>query len=119
MDARSLDVLADDLPPHHMLGDDMHDTLSIHPIIQSGRAARTGQRGKPATERWHHIAGEDFSHQDVGTLRAASEAALPHELGVRRRTLCGERQSKLVMKHGRSVTVTALRTTADDDLEAA
>jgi len=40
MDASSLDVLPDDLPSHHMLDDQVGHTLTIHPIIQSARAAR-------------------------------------------------------------------------------
>lgn len=47
MDARSFDVLADDLPSHHMRPDDALDALAIHSIIQSGRAPRARQCGKP------------------------------------------------------------------------
>ena len=47
MDARSLDVLADDLPTHDVLGDDVGGALWIDPIIQSGRAARAWQGRKP------------------------------------------------------------------------
>jgi hypothetical protein len=119
MDAGPLDVLANDLSPHHMLGDDVYYALTIHPIIQSGGAPRARERGKAGAQRWHRLAGEDLSYQHVGALGAASEATLPHQLGVLLRTVRRQRGSKHIVQHGRSVTVTALRPTADDDLEPA
>src|SRR5689334_9897179 len=80
MNARSLDVLADDPPADHVLGDDMRGALGIYAIIQSGRTSRARESRKPAAERWHRICGEDLSHQDVGALGASSEAALPRQL---------------------------------------
>src|SRR5215831_12557550 len=82
MDAGPLDILADDPASHHVLCNDVCDALTIDMIIQSGGAPRTRQRGKPGTERWHCLAGEDLSHQHVRALGAAPEAALPHELRV-------------------------------------
>src|SRR3954452_1530588 len=82
VDGRALDVLANDPAPHHVLGDDMDHALPIHPIIQSRGAARARERGKATPQRRHRIAGENLSDQDIGTLRAASEAALPHQLRV-------------------------------------
>jgi hypothetical protein len=117
MDTRPLDVLANDPASHHMLGDDVCYALTIDPIIQSGGAARAGERGKAGAQRWHRLAGEDLSYQHIGSLRAAPEAALPHQLGVLLRTMGLERRAKHIVKHCRSVTVTALRSTADDDLE--
>src|ERR1041385_5941512 len=81
MNARPLDVLANDPATHHMLCDDMCDALSIHSIIQSRRAARARERGEPGSERRRRL-GEDLSHQHVGALRAAPEATLPHQLRV-------------------------------------
>jgi hypothetical protein len=37
----SLDVLSDDVPTHHMLGDDVRCALSIHMIIQCRRTPGT------------------------------------------------------------------------------
>jgi len=118
METRSLDVLADDLPPHHMRGDDMHHALPIHPIIQSCRAARARECGKPTAQRWHCIAAENLSDQDIGSLRAAPEAALPLQLRVLLRAARVERAEKHVVERGGSMAVTALGTAADHDLEA-
>jgi hypothetical protein len=41
MDAGSLDVLSDDVPTHHVLGDDVRCALSIHTIIQRRSTSRT------------------------------------------------------------------------------
>jgi hypothetical protein len=119
MDAGALDVLADDPASHHVICNDMCDALTIHPIIQSSRATRTGQCGKAGSERWHCLAGEDLSHQHIGALRTAPEATLPHQLGVLLRTQRRQRGAEHVVKRGRSVTVPAFWTAADDDLEAA
>jgi hypothetical protein len=119
MDAGALDVLANDPTSHHVLCDDMCDALNIHPIIQSRRAARAGERGEPGSQHWHRLAGEDLSHQHIGALRTAPEATLPHQLGVLLRTLRRQRGAEHVVKRGRSVTVPAFWTAADDDLEAA
>ena len=119
MDAGSLDVLAHDLPPHHVLGDEMQYALRIHPIIQSSHAARAGQRGKPGPERRRYIAGENLSHEHIGALRAAPEATLPQELGVLLRTVRRERGTKHLVEAGRAVSFAALGAAADHDLEAA
>lgn len=47
MDAGSFDVLSDDLPTHHVHGDDMRYALSIHMIIQCGCTSRARERRKP------------------------------------------------------------------------
>jgi hypothetical protein len=48
MNARSLDVLADDLSTHHMVGDHVLHALRAHVIIQSGRTSRAWEGRKPA-----------------------------------------------------------------------
>lgn len=118
MDARSFDVLADDLPAHHMVGDDVGCALRIDPIIQSGRTTRAREGRKPTPQRWHWCGGEDLSHQDVGSLRAASEATLPHQLGGGSRTLGFEGRPERVVEDRGAAAVAAFRTTANDDLEA-
>ena len=62
MDARPLDVLADDLPAHDMLGDDLLHALRVYPIIQSGRTSRAWEGRKPTAERGGWFCGEDLSH---------------------------------------------------------
>src|SRR5678815_5232703 len=82
VDARSLDVLAYDLPSHNMLADDTLHALRVHPIIQSGRTSRARDGRKPTTECRPRFCGEELSHQDVGSLRTSAEATLPGHLGV-------------------------------------
>src|SRR5947207_15465524 len=101
MDAGRLDVLANDPASHHMLGNDMCDALSIHPIIQSGYSPRTGERGKPGAEHRRRLTREDFTHQHVGPLCTAPETALPHQLGVLLRTMRLQRGLKHIVEHGR------------------
>ena len=100
MDARSFDVLADDLPSDHVCGDDTRDALAIHSIIQGRRAPRARQCGKPGAQCGRCLAREDLSHQHVGALRAAAEAALPRHLGVRLRTVRRQLSSKHVVQRG-------------------
>ena len=119
MDTRSFDVLTDDLPSHHMRADDARDTLAIHSIIQGRRAARARQCGKPGAQCRCCLAREDLSHQHIRALRAAAEAALPRQLGVRLRTVPGQLRPKHVEQRGRSVTITALGAATDHDAEAA
>jgi hypothetical protein len=80
-DARPLDELAHDLPTQYVLNDDTLDAPRVHPIIQRCYPARARQGRKPGPEAGLCI-GDDLAHEDVGALRAASEAALPHELGL-------------------------------------
>jgi hypothetical protein len=117
MDARSFDVLADDLRAHHMLGDDVRYALRIHPIIQSGRTARAREGRKPAPQQWHRFGGEDLSHQDVGSLRASPEATLPHQLRVLLRTVGFQRSLEHVAEACGSPAIAAFRTTTNHDLE--
>src|SRR5262245_248780 len=119
MDARSLDVLAHDLPAQHMLGNDMRRALSIHMIIQGGCTSRTRQRSKPGAQRRRRLGAEDLSYQDVRPLRTSSEATLPHQLGVLSRTVRFQHRSKHVMQRGGAVPVATFRAQADHDLEAA
>lgn len=118
MDARSFHILPDDLPSRHMCGDDVFSPLRIHPIIQGSGAARSRQRRKPAAEQRRGVRGEDLPHQHVGALGTPAETALPLELGVLSRTMCGERRLEDLAERCRAVAVSALRTAADQDLEA-
>ena len=77
-DARALDELANDLTTHDVLHDYAIHLGCVHPIIQRGRAARAGQRGKAGAQR--RLFRDDFAHEDVRALRAAPEAALPQQL---------------------------------------
>ena len=96
MDARALYVLANDLPAYDMLADDPLHACRIDPIIQSCSSARARGGRKPTSEC--RGSGEDLSHQDVRALRAASEAALPHELRPVARVLRDERLLEHFMK---------------------
>jgi hypothetical protein len=118
MDAGPFHVLPDDAAAHHMLGDDVRNTLGVHPIIQSSCTSRTWERCKPAAQSWHHLGGEDLSYQNVRALGAAPEAALPHQLGVLFRTVRFQHRSAGFMEDGRSMAVAALGATTDQDLEA-
>jgi hypothetical protein len=89
-DARPLDELAHDLTTYHVLNDDTIDSPRIHPIIQRRHPAGARQRRKASTER-RLCVGDDLSNENVGALRAASEAALPDELDVFARAVCFER----------------------------
>jgi hypothetical protein len=80
-DARPLDELAHDLPTQYVLNDDTLDAPRVHPIIQGCHAARARQGRKPGPEARLSV-GDDLTHEDIRALRAASEAALPHELGL-------------------------------------
>src|ERR1041384_4077315 len=117
MNARSLDVLADNLPAHHMAGDHTLRTFGIHPIIQSGRTARTRERRKPAAQRGHWCGRKDLPHQDVGALCTAPDASLPEQLGVLARAACLQRVREGVVKHRGAATIPALRPPANHDLE--
>ena len=89
-DARPLDELANDLPANNVLSNDTLDAPRVHPIIQRCHPARARQGRKPGSEARLRI-GDDLAHQDVGALRAASEAALPHKLRVLTRPVGFER----------------------------
>ena len=119
--ARSLDVLADDLPAHHVFHDHVLHTLGVHTIIQSCHASRAREGGKPAADHAARSIGfcGDLSHQDIRPLRAAAEAALPHELGAFALTMRDERRMEHVVKHGRTAMVATLRAATDHDLEPA
>ena len=80
-DARALDELANDLTANHVLNDDTLDAPRIDPIIQRCHAAGAWQRRKPSAER-RLCVRDDLANKNVGPLRAASEAALPHELDI-------------------------------------
>ena len=117
MNARSLDVVPNDVPLVDVVGDDTLDACRVHPTIQSRRTPRAGDRRKPATERRHRRRGEDLPHQDIGPLRAATEAALPRELGVLARTMALERTLEHVVQPRGSEAASALRAATDHDLE--
>jgi hypothetical protein len=117
MDARSLDVLPDDLSTHDVRGDDVGRTLWIDSIIQSGRAPRARQGRKPAAQHRRRLIGEDLSHQHIGALGAPPEATLPHLLGVLSRTVRLERALEHVVERGRATPATSFGTAANHDLE--
>jgi hypothetical protein len=119
VDTRSLDQVANDLPAVHMLDHDAQDPRGIHPIIQSGQAARARQRGKPATDERAGLCGDDLAHEYVRPLRTATEAALPHELGVFTSTVRFERGPEHLVKRRGTPAITALRSSADHDPEPA
>ena len=89
MPGRSIE-LAHDLPAEDVLYDDTLDAPRVHPIIQRCHPARARQGRKPGPEARLRV-GDDLAHQDVRALRAASEAALPHELGLLARVVRLER----------------------------
>jgi hypothetical protein len=78
-DARPLDELTNDLATNHVLNNHALHSFWIHPIIQCCRAPRSRQRGKPATKR-RRLVCDELAHQDIGALRAATKAALPHQI---------------------------------------
>src|ERR1700742_2612050 len=84
-DARALDEVANDLASDDVLYDDAFHTRSVHPIIQSCRAARVRHGRKAATDLRGDLgaAFRDFTHAGVRPLRAATEATLPCALGSR------------------------------------
>ena len=89
-DARPLDELAHDLTTNHVLNDDTLDTPRIDTIIQRCHPAGARQRRKPGAEARLRIS-DDLSHEHIGPLRAAPEAALPHQLDVFARVVRFER----------------------------
>ena len=117
-DARSLDELANDLATNHVLHYHAFDASRVHPIIQRGRAARSGQRRKPTTEGWRRFSDE-LAHQYVWPLRAPAKAALPHQLRAVTRVVRFQRRSEHLMKRRGATSIAAFRASADDDLEAA
>ncbi len=117
MNSRSLHVLTHDLAADHVLGDDSLSSGRVDPIIQSCRAARARGGGKPATDCRCGGDGEDLSHQHVGALGTAPEAALPHQLGRLAVGVSVERSSEHLLERRRATAVAAFGTPADDDLE--
>jgi hypothetical protein len=115
MDARSLDQVANDLPAVDMLDDDAHRALLVHPIIQSRHSARAWQRRKPTARQTAGLGCEDLPDKDVRALRAASKAALPHELRLLPSPIRFERRPEGLVKNRRSATVPALGPSADHD----
>jgi hypothetical protein len=117
-DSRPLDELPNDLASDDVLYDDTFDSRSVHPIIQSCRAARARHGRKPAADRWTYLCHE-LADQDVGALRAAAETTLPGDLGRRAHPVCIERVVKQLLKRARSSPVAALRAATDDYFEPA
>ncbi len=115
-DARALDELANDLTANHVLDYYALRSSRVHPIIQRGRAARAGQRGKPAAERWRRIR-DHFAHQHVRTLRAAPEAALPRQLRAIARPVGIQRRSEHLVESRGAAAITTFGASADNDLE--
>jgi hypothetical protein len=115
-DARSLDELANDLAANNVLNNHALYAGRVHPIIQCGRAARSRQRGKPATQSRRRIS-EQLAHEHVGTLRAATEAALPHQVCAVARSVGLERRSEHLMKRGGTTSIAAFGASADDYLK--
>jgi hypothetical protein len=89
-DARPLDELAHNLTTNYVLNHDTLDAPRVHPIIQGCDAAGARQGRKPGAQARLRI-GDDLAHQHVRALRAATEAALPHELGRFARVVSFER----------------------------
>jgi len=107
MNPGPLDVRPDDLPAAHMLGDDVLDTLRVHPIIQSRCAPRARDGGKPAPQHRRRARREISLTRTFGPWVAPSETALPQKLGVLARTVRFERRAKhLVERFGSAVTAT-------------
>ena len=77
-DARPLDELANDLTADYVLNYHVFYSCCVHPIIQRGHAARSRQRGKPTAKR--RLFCDHFAHEHVRALRAATKAALPHQI---------------------------------------
>lgn len=117
MDARSLDVRADDLPADHVTRDDVLYALRVHSIVQSGRTSGTGESGQAAPKLRRRLLGEDLSHQNIGPLCTSSETTLPDQLGVLLRTVCLQNGSERVVKCGGSMAVTTFGAATDHDLE--
>jgi hypothetical protein len=116
-DARALDEVANDLAANYMLDNHAFYSCYVHSIIQRGRAARSRQRRKPTAERRRWLRYQ-LAHEHVGSLRAAPEAALPHQLGALARIVRLQRGSEHVMKGRRAATVAAFGASANNDLEA-
>ncbi len=116
-DARALDELANDLASDNMLNDNTFHARSVHPIIQSCRAARARHGRKPTADLGARIR-DDFAHEDVGTLRTPAEATLPRDFGLCPSAVGLERGVEQLLKRARSSAITALRAAADHDLEA-
>lgn len=89
-DARPLDELAHDLTANDVLCNHTLDAARVHPIIQCCHAARAREGRKPGSQARLCI-GDDLADQHVWALRAASEAALPHKLGLLSRVMRFER----------------------------
>src|SRR5580704_10732933 len=115
--SRALDELANDLSTDDVLDDHAFHFRPLHPIVQSRRAPRAGRGREARSERWRRFFGE-LANQHVGALRAATEAALPHQLHTRARVVLRERRSKDVVKLGRRAAIATLRAATDHDLEA-
>jgi hypothetical protein len=116
-DARPLDEVANDLASYNMLYDNTFHARSIHPIIQSCRAARARHGRKPTADlraQIHH----ELANEHVRALRAAAETTLPRDFGVVARCVRVERAVKQLLKGARSAPVAALRAATDHDLEA-
>jgi hypothetical protein len=120
-DARALDEVANDLSSDDVLYDHTFHTRSVHPIIQSCRAARArhGRKAAPdlRADLWARF--RHFTHEDVRPLRTAAEATLPCDLGSRPHAVRVEGIMEHLLKCARSSSIAALRAAADDDLEPA
>jgi len=117
MDARSLDVLADNLPALHVLHDHLLHPPWLHPIIQSRRAAWPWEGRKPTAGEPAWWGGEDLPHQDVRALGAAPETTLPGELGRLAHAVGLERRTEHLVQRGGAAPVATLGAAADHHSE--
>jgi hypothetical protein len=85
-DARTLDELTYDLAADHVLRDYALDARGIDPIIQGRSTTWAGQHRKAGAERL--LACDELAYQNVRSLCASAEAALPHQLRALARTVC-------------------------------
>src|SRR3569623_1511323 len=115
-DSRPLDELADDLPTNNVDHDHVLDSRGVHPIIQSCGPASARRGRKPGAQGCR--LGDQLADEHVRALRAASEAALPGQLGMLARGVGVARSSEHLVESGRSAAITTFGTAADDDLEA-
>ncbi|HEY3804613.1 MAG TPA: hypothetical protein VGL61_18485 [Kofleriaceae bacterium] len=114
----ALDELADDLPADDVLLDHTLDFRPVHPIIQSRRAPRPRHGRKAGAEDRCSVV-RHLAHEHVRALRAAAEAALPHELDTPARLVRRERRLEDLVELCGRAAIAALRPATDHDLEAA